>query len=135
MTDVVTVLLTDKDKLLLLKRSDKVRTYKGKWAGISGYVEPDKQALETAYKELKEEVDLDRSDVELLLEAQPLSFSHEEDSTLHHWKVHPFIFLFKKKAKIQIDWEHTEYTWIRPHNIDTYDTVPRLKDIVHNLFE
>jgi len=135
MTDVVTVLLTWKDKILLLKRSDQVRTYKEKWAGISGYVEQDEQPLDTAYKELKEEVGLVASDVELLMQAHSLSFTDKENDTVHRWTVHPFIFFVRNREKIQIDWEHSEYAWILPQHVDIYDTVPRLKDIVHNLFQ
>jgi hypothetical protein len=27
-----------------------------------------------------------------------------------------------------LDWEHDQYKWIRPAEIENYDTVPRLKE-------
>jgi hypothetical protein len=27
-----------------------------------------------------------------------------------------------------LDWEHDHYTWIKPAEIENYDTVPRLKE-------
>ena len=36
---VVTCFLMHQGKLLVLRRSAKVRTYQGKWAGVSGYIE------------------------------------------------------------------------------------------------
>jgi len=38
-TKIVTSFLTDNDKFLILKRSQKVKTMKGLWAGVSGIIE------------------------------------------------------------------------------------------------
>jgi 8-oxo-dGTP diphosphatase len=46
--NVITVFLEHHKKILILKRSQKVKTMKTKWAGISGYIEheePVKRAL------------------------------------------------------------------------------------------
>jgi 8-oxo-dGTP pyrophosphatase MutT (NUDIX family) len=48
------------DKLLILKRSDKVGTYKGLWGGVAGYVEENEEPYETALKEIKEEVGIEK---------------------------------------------------------------------------
>jgi len=32
--------------------------------------------------------------------------------------------------KLKIDWEHSEYKWIDPSEIENFDTVPYFKDIV-----
>jgi hypothetical protein len=44
-TKIVTSFIRDNDKLLILKRSDKVKSMKGLWAGISGIIENDEEPL------------------------------------------------------------------------------------------
>jgi 8-oxo-dGTP diphosphatase len=53
--------------VLLGCRSDRVSTYPGRWAAISGSVEA-AGALEQAHREIEEETGLRRSQVELLAE-------------------------------------------------------------------
>ena len=43
MPDVVSCILFRNGKILLLRRSEKVSTYKGFWGVIAGYVEEDKK--------------------------------------------------------------------------------------------
>jgi len=131
MPDVVSCLLVnDEGKLLILKRSGKVRTYKGYWSAVAGYVEKDEEALETAYKEIFEEVGIDRVDVDLLKVGDIVEFKDVYDEVEYHWIVHPFLFKIRKKRKINIDWEHTEFCWIEPSQIVDFNTVPYLKEIV-----
>ena len=122
---VVTLFLERDGKILVLRRSDKVRTMKHKWAGISGYLEGDEDALERAYREIQEEVGLTRSDVKLVKTAEPLEATDKEHDTI--WIVHPHLFK-ALSAKIKLDWEHDEYRWINPNDIASYDTVPMLKE-------
>jgi 8-oxo-dGTP pyrophosphatase MutT (NUDIX family) len=136
MTDVATsVLMDDKGRILILKRSDKVRTYKGCWSGIAGYVEKDEEPLETAFKEISEEVGLSNDDVVLVKQVDPVEIADYHEGVHYTWKIFPFLFKTGKKSKVQIDWEHTEYRWINPSDIGEYDTVPHLEDVVLELLE
>ena len=36
---IVTAILSHKNKILIVKRSQKVQTFPGQWSGISGYLE------------------------------------------------------------------------------------------------
>jgi 8-oxo-dGTP pyrophosphatase MutT (NUDIX family) len=131
MPKVATCLLTNDDgKILILKRSDKVRTYKGLWGGIAGYVEEGEEPYETAIKEIREEVGIKEDNVILVKRLDPVAFTDYYDGEKYDWIVFIFIFKIKKKGKINIDWEHIEYSWITPSEIEKYDTVPHLKDIV-----
>src|SRR5579862_2692359 len=78
-----------RDEVLLAQRSQRVRTYRGAWAAISGYVEPGVTPLEQAYTEIREETALQRDDVELLRVGEPLPFT---DANIGQaWVVHPFL--------------------------------------------
>ena len=43
-TKIVTSFIKDNKKILILKRSEKVKSMKGLWAGISGIIEKDEKA-------------------------------------------------------------------------------------------
>ena len=133
MPTVVTCLLTDKsNRILILKRSKKVSTYNELWSGISGYIEKNETPLETAYKEIKEETNIDKKNVQLIKKLKPITFTDKHKGKKYKWTVHPFLFKIINNTEIKIDWENTEYRWIHPHEIHNYNTVPKLKDIITN---
>ncbi len=136
MPSVVTCILEDEEEnILILKRSNKVGTYKGLWSGVSGYVEEDETPIETAYKEIHEELDLDKEDVELLKTFDPIEVTDIYKGKTYGWKVYSLLFKTRKKSKVQIDWEHTCYRWIKPSELEKFDTVPRLFDVVSKLLK
>ncbi len=55
-TKIVTSFIRDNKKLLILKRSDKVKSMKGLWAGISVIIEKNEEPLKRAKIEIFEEV-------------------------------------------------------------------------------
>ncbi|MFZ0511248.1 MAG: NUDIX domain-containing protein [Candidatus Nitrosopolaris sp.] len=125
MVNVITVFLEHDKKILILKRSQKVRTMKTKWGGISGYIEQE-EPVKRALKEIEEETGLKNENVMLLRIGEPLEAveSNEPEIT---WIVHPYLFS-SNTNQIRIDWEHDEYRWINPKEIINYETVPRLGD-------
>ncbi len=40
------------------------------------------------------------------------------------WLVAPVLVKLKRKPDVKIDYEHTEFKWIKPNEIDNYDIVP-----------
>ena len=98
MPNVVTCLLENKDKILILKRSSKVRTYKGLWGGVAGYIEEGETPLETAIKEIKEEVNLEKTDVELIRRIAPIKFMDFHEGKKYDWTIFPFLFYVNKRG-------------------------------------
>lgn len=121
---VVTSFLEHGGKIPLFRRSQRVGTYRGKWAGISGYIEAGNAPLNQALEEVREETGLHQGDIELVKEGQPLEVIDEQLG--RKWIVHPYRFRVLNPEKIVVDWEHTEVKWIEPHDIGEYDTVPKL---------
>ncbi|MFC1875504.1 NUDIX domain-containing protein [Chloroflexota bacterium] len=119
---VVTCFLESDGLVLILCRSDLVGSFRGRWAGVSGYIET--TADEQALVEIEEETSLCREDVELVKKGSPLSVEGEGV----RWVVYPFLFRIKERDKIRIDWEHSDKRWIAPDEIDNYQTVPMLKE-------
>jgi len=127
MAEVVTCFLEYENRILILKRSNRVKTYKGHWAGISGYIEKDETPLDAAKKEIKEETGIASKDCRLIRKGKVINISSEYDGKIYAWIIHPFLFATKTN-EILLDWEHTEYRWITPRDIRRYKTVPKLKD-------
>jgi 8-oxo-dGTP diphosphatase len=129
---VVTCFLEHDGQIMILRRSERVGTYRGKWAGVSGYIEKGVTASQQAWTEIQEEAGLDSADVELAQEGQPLEVVDPELG--RKWIVHPFRFLALKPDKIKIDWEHTEAKWIAPEDIGRHDTVPKLREAWQSVY-
>jgi 8-oxo-dGTP diphosphatase len=127
---VVTCFLERKGLILLLKRSQKVGSFRGRWAGISGFVEsnPDAQSL----TEIQEETGLSPGDIQLVRQGQPLEFVDNENNI--RWVVYQYFYRVKTTAKIQTDWEHCDNRWIKPAEMDSYDTVPGLKETLEQVY-
>ncbi len=122
----VTSFLQSENEILILLRSDRVSTYPGKWAGISGSIDDDKTADEQAIVEIEEETGLSRGQIELIRKGEPLLI---DDKELGLRKViHSYLFRVVNRDEIKIDWEHKEIKWIKPAQIDDYETMPKLKE-------
>ena len=130
MPQVVTCVLVHHEKILVLKRSSSVRTYKGMWGGVAGYIEPGEKPLQTAMKEIQEEVGLRPDDVQLLVTGDVLTFTDTSEGERYDWVVHPFLFRLKHERPVRIDWEHSEYRWVDPQELSNLPTVPHFPDTV-----
>ncbi len=124
---VVTCFLECDGRILILRRSELVGSFRGRWAGVSGYIET--TADEQALVEIEEETGLCREDVELLKRGRPLRAEGEGV----RWVVCPFLFRVKERDKIRIDREHSDKRWINPGEIDDYPTVPMLKEALYRV--
>ena len=96
-------------------------------------LEEGEEPIDTAYKELSEEVGVKKEQVSLIKKLNPVEFTDIYDGKSYDWTVHPFLFKIEKKSKLQIDWEHSEYRWIPPSEIVKYDTVPHFTEVVSKL--
>lgn len=134
MPKVVTCLLENNGEILILKRSEEVGTYQELWGGVAGFVEGNEEPQETAIKEIKEEVGIEKKDLLLVKKEDVIKFTDLYGDKLYEWIVYPFLFHIKDRGKIQIDWEHTEFRWVKPSELKKYDTVPRFKEIVLKIF-
>ncbi|HEX9879600.1 MAG TPA: NUDIX domain-containing protein [Candidatus Binatia bacterium] len=123
---VVTCFVKFQGKILLLKRSDRVRTYRGKWSAVAGYLDEPVSIRAKALKELEEELEIPPSEVVRVRTAPPYEFFDPEAKK--SWLVHPVLVEVRRKPEIKLDWEHTEWRWILPHEMARYDTVPKLEE-------
>ena len=130
-TKIVTSFITNKDKVLLLKRSNKVKTMKGMWAGVSGIIEKNEDPLCRAKIEIFEEVGIVEEKIKLLKTAKRLRVSSPQYQN-HEWEIFPFLF-GTEDPTIKLNWENSEYRWIDVNEITNYETVPSLQKVLFNL--
>jgi 8-oxo-dGTP pyrophosphatase MutT (NUDIX family) len=119
----VTCFLESRGQILVLRRSWRVGTYKGKWGVVAGYIEEGETPEQAARKEILEETGI--ADAELVRAGCPYEFLDEGVGVL--WVIHPFRFRVKSR-EVKIDWEHDEAMWVDPAELERMDTVPHLAE-------
>jgi nicotinamide-nucleotide amidase len=122
---IVTCFIESENKILIVRRSGRVGTYQGQWAGISGYIENNKPE-EQALLEIKQETGLDSKDVKLINSGQTLEVLDEKLKI--KWVVHPFLFYVRNQDKLKLNAENVESRWVTPEELDNFNTVPKLKE-------
>ena len=130
-TKIVTCFITNENKILLLKRSDKVKSMKGLWAGVSGIIEKDELPLARAKREIFEEVGLHEDQIKLLKSEKEMRIISPQYKN-HEWLVFPFLFDTENQT-IKLNWENSDYRWISIDEIKNFETVPSLDKVLLNL--
>ena len=130
-TKIVTSFLTNSEKILLLKRSEKVKSMKNLWAGISGIIEDNEKPIKRAKIEILEEVGIKKSKINLVKSIEKIKITSPQYEN-HEWEVFPFLFE-TKESEIKLNWENSEHKWINVNELKNYETVPSLDKILFNL--
>ena len=131
-TKIVTTFLKNSDKILLLKRSQKVKSMKNLWAGISGIIEGDEKPLNRAKIEVYEEVGMEESNIKLIKEGDVILIESPQYEN-HQWEVYPFLFSCHNRD-IKLNWENSDSKWISVNELNEFTTVPSLDKVLTRLF-
>ena len=131
-TKIVTTFLTNSDKILLLKRSQKVKSMKNLWAGISGKIEGNEKPVHRAKIEVYEEVGIGESNIKLIKEGDVILIESPQYEN-HEWEVYPFLFSCDNR-EIKLNWENSESKWISMNELNDFTTVPSLDKVLTRLF-
>ena len=108
------LILDDKDRALILKRSMKSRWMPGKWGLPGGKVEKSENSLGAVIRETKEETDLD---------LEPVDMKRLEEFSN---KVVDMFYASAYTGEVRIDFEHDDFEWVTRTEIESYDTTPNL---------
>ena len=130
-TKIVTSFITSNEKFLLLKRSEKVKSMKSLWAGISGIIEKNEESLQRAKIEIFEELGIKEDQIKLLKTAERMRVVSPQYKN-HEWEIFPFLFE-ANNPEIKLNWENSEYKWISTDELNNYKTVPNLEKVLLSL--
>src|SRR6187551_811602 len=128
---VVTSVLKNQNKVLVLRRSMKVKTMQDKWAGVSGYLEKNEDLLSRALIEIYEETQINKDELILRKIFDQLNVQIHNELTII---IQPFCFVSNTR-NVVLDWEHSDYYWMNKKEMDNFEFVPRLKQIISRCFE
>ncbi len=122
-TPVVSAVLRNRGRILIVRRSEAVGSFRGRWSAVSGYLEGREDPRLRATREVREETGLKG----LTLRVTGTPVLARDDARMY--VVHPFLFDVPRR-QVRLDWENVEHRWIRPEELDSFETVPRLVDVV-----
>ncbi len=130
-TKIITAFITSNEKFLILKRSEKVKSMKCLWGGISGIIEKDETSLQRAKIEIFEEIGIKDNQLKLVKSAEKIRIKSPQYKN-HEWEVFPFLFE-AKNPDIKLNWENTEFKWVLAEELKSYPTVPELVKVLFSL--
>ena len=130
-TRIVTSFIKYNDQILILKRSEKVRSMKGLWSGVSGIIENNENPIDRAKIEIFEEVGIKEKEIKLVKKLEKMKIQSQQYKN-HEWEIFPFLFETKNE-NVELNWENSEFKWILPKELKNYQTVPSLEKILFNL--
>ena len=128
---IVTSFITYDERLLILKRSDRVRTMRGLWAGVSGVIEGNEVTLERAKIEILEETGITEDSIVLIRAVKEMTVCSPQYRGCE-WRISPFLFEAVNPT-ITLNWENAEFRWIDVADMNRYSTVPSLHRVLSSL--
>jgi hypothetical protein len=129
-TVVVTSIIGNENNILILKRSKKVKSFKHKWGGVSGYFEKNEDLLSRALIEIYEETKINKENLTLRKILKQITIEIEKEKSI---MIQPFYF-YSDSKNVSMNWEHSEHRWITKNQSDSYETVPKLAQILYECF-
>lgn len=122
---VLTCFVEYAGKILLLKRSDQVGTYRGLWNSVAGYIDEAVPLEDKIREELREELGLGKDAIASLRVGKMYDFF--DPGIGKTWFIVPCLATLAAEPHLQLDWEHTEYRWIGPEELGSFPVVPGLE--------
>ena len=118
---VVTGVVKNKDKVLILKKGKDDYNYPNKWSFCSGYVKEFESAEDTVIREIKEETGLRGRIIK-----KGRLFQKDDKKLGKIWVIMSFLCEVKSN-KVKLDHENSIYKWIDHKDMNKYPTVPGLR--------
>jgi hypothetical protein len=126
--EIIAAVLTHNDRLCLLRRSAQVRTDRGYWHCITGYLSTGVPPLEHAFVEINEETGIARRDLEL----QSRAIVHRKGADGNIWRIHAFHFRSRTRT-LALNWEHDAGCWTPMSKVGRLRTVHWLAAVLEGL--
>lgn len=109
---VLTGILRDNDKFLVVKRSDNDTLYPGAWEFPGGHLEENETLKEGLKRELKEEIGFNE-DFEPIITHYYDEINEKNNEIIHDLEIDFIINVDSEKIKIKLSSEHSDYAWVK----------------------
>ena len=127
---VINSVVQFKDKVLIVKRSEKLNFFPGYWNGVSGFLDDKKSIKEKIKEELFEEIGIAKKD---FISVKMGNIFHQESPKYGKtWIVHPLL-VEVTTDKIKLDFESSEYKWIDIVDVNKYKLLPGFDRVVEEV--
>jgi NADH pyrophosphatase NudC (nudix superfamily) len=128
---VVNTLLVKDNKILLVKRSNKLRLYPNFWNGISGFLDDSKSIEEKVIEELGEELSLKPAEISEIRIGRP--FIQEAPEYKKTWLVVP-VMAKVARDNFRLDWEAQEAKWFAPKEAYELKLMPGFDKVLKEFY-
>jgi ADP-ribose pyrophosphatase YjhB (NUDIX family) len=128
---VINCVLEHEGKILLVKRSEDMNLYPGYWNGVSGFLDDKQDLEEKARHEIRDETGIKDSDIVSVKVGNILV--QEAKNYGRTWIIFP-ILVKVKSDKVRLDWEASEYKWIKPKDAKKLKLLPGFDQVLASFF-
>jgi ADP-ribose pyrophosphatase YjhB (NUDIX family) len=118
---VVTGVVKNKDRILILRKSLNDKNYPGKWSFCSGFAKEFESAEDNVLREILEETGLR---ARITKKGKIIEVVDKGKGKI--WLVVPFLCEVDSR-KVKLCHENMDFRWIRPEEFSKYDAVPALE--------
>lgn len=124
------ILITPDDKILILRRTNYMKKFGGKWGFVGGSIEDkDKDSKSAIKREIKEETGYEltwNEEHEMKLFDK---INHKDNSSTEYW-----VIKLEGNPSIKISKEHSKYEWYEVENNKDYKWVPDVFQIIQKYY-
>lgn len=113
------IIRNENNELLVLRRANYMRNFRGMWGVVGGSIESTESAKDAAAREVFEETQIDKFD-----DLKELKTIDHDDCSLSHL----FLMTVSKVSNIKISREHAQYKWISSIDEVKGKWMPQIKD-------
>lgn len=115
------------DEILIAKRGQGLADANGYWSLINGFIDENKSVAEIAANEFKDETGLIIDPA--TIKVAP-SYTMESQHEKRAYIIFPCLAIVDGKPAIKLDWEHTDYAWIKREELEDYHILDDLPVVV-----
>lgn len=124
---IIMCTVTAGNEILLVKRGHGLADANGYWSTVNGFIDQNMPVAEIAANELAEELGLKVSSEDIKVAR---SYTLQGDMEKRSYIVFPCLVKLSGKPEITLDWEHTDYAWIKRQDLTKYHILEDLAEAI-----
>jgi 8-oxo-dGTP pyrophosphatase MutT (NUDIX family) len=115
------------DKIFIAKRSHGLADANGYWSTVNGFIDEDRPVAQAAAQEFQEELGLSIKPGDIKVGQ---SYRLKNQNEKREYIIYPCLVVIHEEPVIKLDYEHTEYKWIKRGDLEKYHILDDLPLVV-----